>query len=652
MDGSPMLSKQDQVPIISALDASQQGVEWSELRARADLLCWLEFDPRGGESRIKARVGNGSAFFLSPQGVCVRSRVHEYGGGAYCLTDDAVIFVREQDQALCYMSLAGAIASAGDCASGVLRILRQRTGYRYGDLVFDRHHRRIVAVEEFHPSDKQAGPVVNRLVAIDLQLGVRQVLLEGADFYASPRISPDGKRLAWISWNHPSQPWLSNSLQEARLDDNGQPLVINQITQGQLAGKQESVFQPEYSPEGILYFVSDRHGWWNLYRHQQGSIEAIMPLAKEFGAAQWQLGLSRYAFIDEQQVGCSFIDQGRFSFAIIDLKNRRIQASAESWASLQSVVSANGRLLAVADFQHRPAQLLQFMLASEGQGISTSVVAEILSGAESRPQISSPCHVRFDSANGTEAYGFFYPAQNQSSSGEKPPLLVQVHGGPTAMANSAFDPLKQYWTCRGFAILDVNYRGSTGYGRDYRHSLCQQWGVADMEDAFHGAAHCIKEGLVNPAKVFIRGNSAGGYTVLRALSDQSQTVSGFTAGFRSGASLYGISDLARLNHCTHKFESHYLHWLVGDAELDSARYQQRSPILYGEDFNKPVIFFQGGLDRVVPAEQTRGLFEKLRQQQLEVEYLEFADERHGFKQAHNRAQVLERELAFYQRLLS
>ncbi|MEH6812693.1 MAG: prolyl oligopeptidase family serine peptidase [Motiliproteus sp.] len=635
-----------QVPVIGALDASQQGLEWSELRARGELLCWLQFDPRSGATRIKAKRGDGEAYFLSPEDVCVRSRVHEYGGGAYCLTDDSVVFVRERDQALCSLPLTEA---KGDSAT--LRVLRQSEGYRYGDLVFDGHHHRVLAVEEYHPRENQSGAVVNRLVAIELHQGLRRVLVEGADFYASPRVSPDGKRLAWVSWDHPNQPWLSSSLLEARLDDGGQPLVVNQVTQGQLAGKQESVFQPEYSPEGILYFVSDRHGWWNLYRYQQGHVEEVMPLDKEFGAAQWQLGLSRYAFIDEQRLGCSFIDEGRFGFAIIDIKQSRIDVSSERWASLQSVVAAKGRLLAVAEFPERPLQLLQFMQGSAGGDIKTAVVAEIASSAEVDWPISKPSHIRFETAAGLEAYGFFYPAQNLSNTTEKPPLLVQVHGGPTAMANSSFDALKQYWTTRGFSILDLNYRGSTGYGRDYRHSLCQQWGVADMEDAFHGAAYCISEGWVDPDKVFIRGNSSGGYTVLRALSDQSQVVSGFESGFCSGASLYGISDLARLNQHTHKFESHYLHWLIGDAETEQVRYQQRSPLFYAEDFHKPVIFFQGELDRVVPAVQTRGLFEKLRQRQLEVEYLAFADERHGFKQAQNRAQVLQREFAFYQRRL-
>ncbi len=634
--------------VISAEQAAQHGEQVAELRSAGKRSCWLHFDPNSALTVIRVRDDGGRVSTLTPQSYCVRSGVHEYGGGAYAVTADGVAFVNVVDQGLYLQHF--------DNPHRISR-LWWRSGARYGDLIYDPRHRRVIAVEEQHGKDQ---PTLNRLVAFDLASRCREVLAEGRDFYSSPRLSADGQRLAWVSWDHPHQPWLSCKLHEAVLDQHGRVDSVVELTSGSYLGQTEAVQQPEYGPEGILHFLSDRSGVWTLYRYLHGQISAVPGLDnqphREYGVAPWQLGLRCYSFIGDHWIGCSFFEHGEAGLGLLDRRSGQMMDLPQSWSRVHSLTAHRGQLLAVVDNPETRAALiavnpddnsLQTLMQVGAESVveGTVIAARHLCFATG-PLLSSPQRCQ----DADPAYGFFYPPQLPASAG-LPPLLLQIHGGPTAMANSAFDPQKQFWLQRGFAILDLNYRGSSGYGRRYRHALKEAWGVADVEDVLAAARHCVNQGWVDPQRIFVRGNSAGGYTVLRALAQGDAA----SLGLCAGASHYGISDLERLNRETHKFESHYLHWLIGDPQQHRQRYIERSPIHHPQRLQLPVIFFQGGLDPVVPATQTYRLYQQLRQRTTgeagpAVEYLAFADERHGFKQAANRARVLARESAFYQRL--
>ncbi|MFT5721234.1 MAG: dipeptidyl aminopeptidase/acylaminoacyl peptidase [Motiliproteus sp.] len=671
---------------ISAAQAAQQGKQWAELQSAGDRLCWLEFDPDRGETRIRCRQDTADSVLLTPAGYSVRSRVHEYGGGSYRLLNDGLVFVNEVDQGLYWQHFD---------APEPVALLYQAEGFRYGDLQFDPHLERILAVEEEHA---EQGVVHNRLVAISLRetqgsaAERRRVLVEGADFYSAPRLyaegsapgssqdnnqdssqdnsqdNSQGNRLAWISWDHPHQPWTSTQLWLAELDPEGAVLEKRAITRGQFEGQDESVLQPEFGADGALFFISDRNGWWNLYRYRDGVTEALLPLEAEFGRAPWQLGQQAYRLLGEDHLGCSGWREGRATLGILHLPSRRLHPQGD-WAAVHSLAEHRGRLVAIAEPTTRPGQLLGCAAVGE------AAVAEVAlgkSGTASRPRVIEqlalpdslgsviePQHLQIGASAisdthssthltstsnphliSTTLYGLLYrPPQ---TSDERLPLIIQLHGGPTAQADGRFDPLKQFWLQRGFALLDLNYRGSSGYGRHYRQQLQGQWGVTDVEDVIAAARFFIDQGWVDPEQVLVRGNSAGGYTVLQVLSLQAGQ-----QWVRAGASHYGISDLERLASQTHKFESQYLNWLIGDLPQQRDRYRLRSPIHRVADFSRPLIFFQGGLDNVVPATQTYRLYNQLQGRGVPVDYLAFADERHGFRQAKNRARVLERELDFY-----
>ncbi len=617
----------------SARRAAVAGRQWTELRSDGQRLCWLEFDPDQATVRLLEKRGRQASRVLTPEGWSVRSRVHEYGGGAYCLTGDGVVFVNEEDQGLYQLS-----GDSADRCRQPRRLYRER-GCRYGDLVFDPVHQRILAVEERHGL---ANEPENRLVAIRCSDGQRQLLAEGADFYASPRISADGRQMAWLSWNHPHQPWLSTCLSKARLDSRGLPLDCRAVTAGHYAGQQESVFQPEFGPDGALYFVSDRTGWWNLYRSFRGQTRALLPMAAEFGVAQWQLGLRSYCLLPGNRIACSLIEQGIARLGILELDSGRFQRLDGSWARCHSLCCHQQQLLLVAESSLAPACLLS-VDAQCGISCTLESLQPAILSAGGLPG-TLPRSMTFESGDGAAVQGFYYSAAGCHSSWQPPPLLIQLHGGPTSMADAGYNPLRQFWTGRGFAVLELNYRGSSGFGRSYRHCLKEQWGVLELEDLFSACEYLVRSQLADPRRIMVRGNSAGGYTVLRALADRRAAAAGLCAG----ASHYGISDLELLNSQTHKFESRYLHWLIGDPESARERYLERSAIHHPEAFATPLIFFQGALDPVVPAVQTRRLYRQLKLRGLPVALQSFADERHGFRQADNRARVLEQEWSFYQ----
>ncbi len=620
-----------------------------------DDIYWLELRPEeAGRQVLVRRTPDGQTTEVNPPPFNLRTRVHEYGGGAYCVADGVVYGSNFADQRV-YRFAPGVDPAP----------ITPAVDLRYADGVIDRRRRLMFCVREDHTGK---GEAVNTLISLKLdgsdgESGGR-VLVSGNDFYASPRLNPDGSRLCWLTWNHPNMPWDGCELWLAEVDDEGWLKNARKIA----GGVNESIFQPAWSPEGVLYFVSDRTGWWNLYRCAERNAtqaeEAIYTLEAEFGLPQWGFRPSTYAFESAQRILCSYIQKGEAHLARLETGTKEMREMgerrergemaemrevgatlpkgvAQAYSEFYDLQAAGGYAVFVAGSPTEPLQLVKLDLAT-GQvevlrrSSSVGVDAGYLSIAEA---------VEFPTANGKTAHGFFYPPRNRdfaAPAGEKPPLIVISHGGPTGAASSVLNLRIQYWASRGFGVLDVNYGGSTGYGRAYRERLKGQWGIVDVDDCVNGALYLVERGLADKDRLIIRGGSAGGYTALTALT--------FREVFKAGASYYGISDLEALAKDTHKFESRYLDGLVGPYPAEREVYFQRSPIHFTNRLACPIILFQGLEDKVVPPEQSQQMFAAMRGKKLPVAYVAYEGEQHGFRQARNIKHALDSELYFYSKI--
>jgi dipeptidyl aminopeptidase/acylaminoacyl peptidase len=586
---------------------------------------WLESRPsEDGRQVIMRRRGNGQVEELTPAPLNVRTRVHEYGGGAYTVVDGVLYFSHYGDHRL-YRQQPGAEPKP----------LTDDKTKRYADLVHDRHHNRLLCVREDHSGP---GEAVNTLVALDLQqVGDGQVLVAGNDFYSSPRLSPDGRWLAWLTWNHPNMPWDGTELWLAEVGEDGSLKGARQVA----GGLSESVFQPEWSPNGQLYFVSDQSGWWNLHQLQQGQVEPVFPMAAEFGLPQWRFGMSTYQFVGADQIACLYAQNAIWHLALLDLEDGHLEAVELPYTFYSDVRAAPGRVAFTAASMTEFPALIELELATmQATVIACSTELTIDEGYLSEPQA-----IEFPSEDGKTAHAFYYAPSSKdfrAVPGEAPPLIVMSHGGPTGVTYPILSLGKQYWTSRGFAVLDVNYRGSFGYGRDYRNLLKGQWGVADLDDCVHGAHFLVERQLADGQRLAIRGGSAGGYTTLCALT--------FRNAFHAGASYFGLSDLEVFVHDTHKFESRYLQSLIGPYPERADLYRARSPIYHVDQVASAMILFQGLDDRIVPPNQAELIFEAARNKGLPVAYLAFEGEGHGFREAENIKRSLEAEFYFYGRI--
>ena len=592
----------------SAAQAVAAGTDFAELKVSPAGLFWNEFRPADGACRIW-HWHQHQAQCLTPDGFSVRSRVYEYGGGSFCVGGDGLVFVNETDQQVYTQGLDGEVP----------RPLTQADDCRYGDVHW--HDGQVLAVEEHH------GPTVeHRLVA--LREGAREVLAEGADFYASPTLSSDGQRLAWVEWDRPAQPWTQTRLLLRERDSSGAWGPARCV-----AGRDESLQQPRFDAQGRLYCLSDRNGFWQPWGEIAGHWQALPAEPADHAGAPWQLGTSTWLALGPQRYVASWFEDGFAQLGLITA-NQQVERFASAYTRFRSLAMDAGQLYAIAASPVSPPAVIAIDL-------SNHEVRVLAGGAEVLPAecISKPQAMRYASGNGI-AHGFFYPAMNAKAPG---PLVVFIHGGPTSACYPALDPRIQYWTQRGFAVADLNYRGSTGYGRAYRQALHLRWGESDVEDACAAVAHLAGLGLIDPSKAFIRGGSAGGYTTLCALA--------FHDVFRAGASLYGVSDPVALGRATHKFEGDYLDWLIGDPLQDAESYRARTPLLHAAQIKVPVIFFQGELDAVVVPEQTRLMLDALKANGIVAEGHFYAGERHGFRNAQNLAHALEQEWAFYCRVL-
>jgi acetyl esterase/lipase len=447
-------------------------------------------------------------------------------------------------------------------------------------------------------------------------------------------------------------PWDGTELWLAQLDVVGAVISSERIA----GGPDESVFQPEWSPDGVLHFVSDRGGWWNLCRWSGGQAEALCPMEAEFGVPQWVFGLSTYAFDDAGQLICSYCQDGAWKLGRLDIQSHHLDPIDLPFTSIGSVRASGGpsphplplrqerdlsRLCFIGGVATEPTAIVELDLTSE----RTQVLQQATKAQLERGYLSAPEAIEFPTEKGLTAHGFFYAPRNAELEGpldERPPLIVMSHGGPTSSTSSSLRLNIQFWTSRGFAVLDVDYGGSTGYGRAYRERLDGLWGVVDVDDCVNGARHLVKEGLVDPNRLAITGGSAGGYTTLCALT--------FHEVFQAGASHYGVSDLEALAQDTHKFESRYLDRLIGPYPAARELYRARSPINFSDRLSRPVIFFQGLEDKIVPPNQAETMVAALRAKGVPVAYLTFEGEQHGFRRSENVKRALEAELYFYGRI--
>ncbi len=726
---------------ISARDVAEGARRIDDIAAAGDDVCWIERRPEEGGRNVLVRRGvDGETRTLTPEGFDVRSRVHEYGGGAFCLLcppppagappplgapafwpasaasprsgghesppDLPHVFVNFQDQRV-YLATSATTPPTP---------FTRADGAHYADLVFDPHRHRLIAVQE--RPNPGGGEELAALVAIPLPAAPSTdptsdpppptELVSGADFYSSPRLSPDGARLAWLSWNHPDMPWDAAELRLADLDVAGRPVASRPVAGGDPEAP-EAVQQPSFDAHGRLTFISDRTGWWNLYRldvddavpplgapafhpmrprtgartgsrvardappgfrpasgalPQSGEPEPpahpLHPRAAEFGVPPWLFGMSSYAHTASGIVAAC-CEQGVWSllflpesgpavpiptpYTSITWLRPVVRPTAPDAGQKAGAPSGLDAVLFLGVAPDRPAELVRLSLPAGGAPSALEVLAT--TGPSPDPRyISRGRPIDFPSPGGRRAFAFFYPPKNDDAlppAGVRPPLIVKSHGGPTSAAEHVYDTGVQYWTSRGFAVVDVNYGGSTGYGRAYRESLRDRWGIVDVEDCAAAAEALAARGEVDPRQLLIRGGSAGGYTTLAALA--------FKDTFAAGASHYGVADLSALARDTHKFESRYLDRLVGPYPERSDLYDERSPLSARDGFSCPVIFFQGAEDRIVPPNQAESMVEALRARGVPVAYLLFEGEQHGFRRAGNIVRALEAELSFYGQVL-
>ena len=588
---------------------------------------WIEVRPaEAGRYVIVKRNPDGKTTDVTPKPFSARTTVHEYGGGAYLVVDGTVYFSNFSDQRL-YRQDPGSNPKP----------ITPALDLRYADSVFDRERGRLICVREDHT---QPGEAVNTLVTLDVNKeNGGQVIVCGDDFYSSPRLSADGSRLAWLTWNHPNMPWDGTELWVGDFSRDG-TLTRSQKVAG---GRDESIFQPEWSPEGMLHFVSDRTGWWNLYRWRNGNVEPLYGMQAEFGRPQWVLGrgMSTYDFESGQRIVCSYYQRGAWHLARLAVSSSKLTPIGIPYTEIWGLRVVKGTVLFIGGSPTEFTSIVKMDLETGRSEVLRRESNVIIDSS----YLSVPREIEYPTENGLTAFAFFYAPMNRdhrAPTSEKPPLIVISHGGPTGATSTIMDLETQYWTSRGFAVLDVNYGGSTGYGRPYRQRLNGQWGVVDVDDCVNGALYLVKRGEADVNRLIIRGGSAGGYTTLAALT--------FRNVFKAGASYFGIGDLEPFVKETHKFESRYLTSLLGPYPQKQDLYHERSPIHFTDRLSCPIILFQGLEDKIVPPNQAEMMYNALRRKGMPVAYFAFEGEQHGFRKAQTIKRCLEAELYFYSKV--
>jgi dipeptidyl aminopeptidase/acylaminoacyl peptidase len=617
---------------LSAAVVAAGGLRLGVVALDGDDVYWLEGRPReGGRYALVNRTPGGTIADVTPRDMNVRSRVHEYGGDAFLVAGGIVYFSNFADQRVYRLAPGGEaqpITPAG--------------AWFYADFALDARRQRLIAVREDH-TDQSREPV-NALVSIPLASNesAGDVIASGDDFYSTPRLSPDGSKLAWLSWRHPNMPWDGTELWVADVTAPDALEHHRQIA----GGPSESIYQPGWSPDGTLYYVSDRSGYWRLYRSERSegadrSVEVVRgaPMDAEFGRPQWVFGSASWAFAGPSRLVVSYTCKGRWYLATVDVASGAITDIAPQLMPHDWMTANATHAVLIAGSATGPDAVVRVDLAS---GVTETLrAASTLTIDAGYISVAEP--IEFPTTGSRTAHTFYYAPRNKdvvAPAGERPPLIVISHGGPTSAARASLDLQIQYWTSRGFAVADVNYGGSSGYGRAYRERLNGQWGIVDVDDVINAVRFLAAQGKADDERAVIRGGSAGGYTTLAALTFHPDV-------FKAGASYYGISDLEVLEVDTHKFESRYSHSLIGPYPAAKEVYYARSPIHAIDRLACPLILFQGLEDKVVPPNQSQMMADAVRARGLPVAYLAFDGEQHGFRKAETIIRSLEAELYFY-----
>jgi len=613
---------------ITAASVAEGGVSLGGVAVSGDDLYWSEQRPsEGGRTVVVRRSADGSTTDITPEGYNARTGVHEYGGGAWWVHGETVFFANWSDQLL-YSQEGGAAPVPITPQSEIPR------GLRYADGVVTNNGRAIICVRERHVKDREA---FNEIVVLPTDGSAAPgELVSGNDFYSFPRLSSDETKLAWTEWSHPNMPWDGTFLYACDLTDEfgiRNPTLV-------AGSMDESIFQPQWSPDGVLHFVSDRNGWWNIYRWVDGNVEPVVQMDADFGVPQWVFGQSTYAFLSNGDIVCMFEQRASQKLGIIRGGAGEVEDLKLPYTVLSNLTARGDHVVCIAA---APTEHSAVIDIDPSTG-SVEVIKRSRDDELEPAYISVPEKIEFPS-EGRIAHALYYAPTNPEFAGpegEKPPLIVWSHGGPTGAVRPALLMNIQYWTSRGFAIVDVNYGGSVGYGRDYRRLLNENWGVVDVQDCVNAPRYLVERGDVDPDRLAIRGGSAGGFTTLAALV--------FEDVFKAGANYFGVADFETFVGDTHKFESRYLDSLVGPYPETKDRYYERSPANFVDRISVPVITFQGTEDMIVPPSQSEQIVNALRAKKVPCAYVTYEGEQHGFRKAENIIHSLESELYFYGRV--
>ncbi len=619
-------------------DMMTQGArKFTDMCVDGKTLYWVESRPeeKGRHVIVKYTDEDGlSDVFLPNTTFSAATRVHEYGGGALLVVDDVVYFSNAEDNTVWTIHPG----------QSPTQLTKPDENCFFTDFCLDKQHNRLIAIAEYHPElgqeKEDVTRIINNIVAIDLDNGSLTTLVSGYDFYSTPRLNPDHTQIAWLCWNHPNMPWDGTELYVSSFDSSG--MCINEALVA--GGQEESVFQPSWSPNGQLYFVSDKNNWWNIYRYNDNQVTSVTDMEVEFGKPHWKFCDPCFCFDDKGLIYASYTEKGIWKLCKIDQDNQFTQLDKVKETSFSHVHFSSGRsIFAIAGSAEKSTAVVRLDTGSgTSQIIRNSSEHKIEAG-----YISAPETIQFQSEDSNTSHAFYYPPANPEYCGmpdTRPPLTVIIHGGPTTATTAMLEPGILFWTSRGFAVCDVNYGGSSGYGRTYRNRLKGNWGVVDIADATSAARHLASEGKVDEDKRIIRGRSAGGYTTLASLTFRSDV-------FCCGSSCCGVSDLKLLTEGTHKFESRYLDQLVGSLPDAAALYHSRAPINHIGNIKKPVLLIQGQQDAVVPPDQAQTIYDQLLSAGKLVAYKKFEKEGHRIKAAENIKAMYDSELSFFSQVL-
>ncbi|HEY2714612.1 MAG TPA: S9 family peptidase [Solirubrobacterales bacterium] len=620
-------------PISAELVARGAGRKSGARLAADGALWWAELRPEeGGRTVLVRRPAGGEAEDATPAGTNARTRVHEYGGGAWTLAaPDLLVYCEFADQRLYRLRL-------GEEPVAITPEPEEPAGLRYADMRLSADGETVVCVRELHPGG--GGEAENQIVALPLSgAGEARVLAAGHDFCSFPRLSADGSTLAFTTWDHPDMPWDGTELWTVPLDGAAEPRRL-------AGGRAESIFQPEWGPDGRLHFVSDRDGWWNLYAVDPagGEVEQLTAETADLAHPQWLFGGATYAFLDDGSIAFVRTERATEQLFVRDPGGGPLRDLGLPYTNFGfPAISARGsRVAFVAGTPEAdPAVVVYDHASGEREEVRSDGEQSLDAG-----YVPAPRAVEFATGEGEVAHGFYYPPTNpefEAPAGEAPPLIVASHGGPTSHVVPALDREFVFWTSRGFGVVDVNYRGSTGFGRAYREKLNGTWGIVDNEDCVRAALHLAESGDADGERLAIRGGSAGGYATLCALV--------FHDDFAAGASYFGVADAEALATDTHKFESRYLDGLIGPYPERADLYRERSPIHFVERLRSPAILFQGLEDEIVPPNQAETMVAAMKANGVPHAYLAFEGEQHGFRKAETNIRCMEAELYFYGRIL-